>query len=176
MSRAMGRSMRARANLNEIWKVVGRIPIECGMASSPSLEPDAAAIKAAAGPYPIDALRFVQAGFGHAAKSDAELKGRAESGLLTELDRPERHMSGQHLCFRLAEFAIEQYGLMAPLVLRRWNIERTDDFGRIVYALIDLGYLRKSPDDSIDDFRAVYDFAEVFGDDRLRQFVGGTAN
>lgn len=146
------------------------------MASSPSVDPDVAAIKAAAGPYPIDALRFVQAGFGHASKSDAEQVGRMEAGSLQELDRPERHMSGQHLCFRLAEFAIEQYGLMAPLVLRRWNIERTDDFGRIVYALIELGYLRKSPDDSMDDFRGVYDFAEVFGDDRLRQFVGGMTN
>jgi uncharacterized repeat protein (TIGR04138 family) len=146
------------------------------MAIPQSLEPDMAAIKAAAGPYPVDALRFVQAGFGHAAKSDAERTRRMEAVALEELDRPEKHMSGQHLCFRLAEFAIEQYGLMAPLVLRSWNIERTDDFGRIVYALIELGYLRKSPDDSIEDFRGVYDFAEVFGDDRLRQFVGGTTN
>ncbi|MBM4101494.1 MAG: hypothetical protein FJ256_04450 [Phycisphaerae bacterium] len=146
------------------------------MATPQSLEPDVATIKAAAGPYPIDALRFVQAGFGHAAKSDSAQRGRIEAESLQELDRPEKHMSGQHLCFRLAEFAIEQYGLMAPLVLRRWNIERTDDFGRIVYALIELGYLRKSPDDSIDDFRGVYDFAEIFGDDRLRQFVGGTTN
>jgi len=162
--------------VDEICKVSSRTPIEWGMATPQSLEPDVATIKAAAGPYPIDALRFVQAGFGHAAKSDSAQRGRIEAESLQELDRPEKHMSGQHLCFRLAEFAIEQYGLMAPLVLRRWNIERTDDFGRIVYALIELGYLRKSPDDSIDDFRGVYDFAEIFGDDRLRQFVGGTTN
>lgn len=162
--------------MDEICKVSRRTPIEWGMATPQSLEPDVATIKAAAGPYPIDALRFVQAGFGHAAKSDSARRGRIEAESLQELDRPEKHMSGQHLCFRLAEFAIEQYGLMAPLVLRRWNIERTDDFGRIVYALIELGYLRKSPDDSIDDFRGVYDFAEIFGDDRLRQFVGGTTN
>ncbi|MFM7479990.1 MAG: hypothetical protein ACKO4V_02520, partial [Planctomycetota bacterium] len=83
------------------------------MAIPQSLEPDMAAIKAAAGPYTVDALRFIQASFGHAAKSDAERTRRMEVEALEELDRPEKHMSGQHLCFRLAEFAIEQYGLMA---------------------------------------------------------------
>lgn len=63
--------------------------------------------------------------------------------------------------------------MMAPLVLQRWNVQRTDDFGRIVFTLIELGFFRKSPNDSIDDFRSVYDFAEVFSQDRLRKHIMG---
>ncbi len=118
-------------------------------------------------PYPVAALNFVQAGFGHASKS-------ALPDSSSQLSTDDRHLSGQQLCLGLLEFAIEQYGMMAPVVLQRWNVQRTDDFGRIVFTLIDLGVFRKSPNDSIDDFRSVYDFAEVFAQDRLRKQISAT--
>jgi len=136
------------------------------MPSKESREPDLASIKAAAGPYPLEALRFVQTGFGHTAKSSPP-----DSSTLVGDDQ---HLSGQQLCMGLADFAIDQYGMMAPVVLNRWNVQRTDDFGRIVFALIELGFFRKSPNDSIEDFRSVYDFAEVFSQDRMRKHIIGT--
>lgn len=126
---------------------------------------DLATIRAAAGPYPVQALHFVQTGFGHTAK--------AALSDPSQLSPDDRHLSGQQLCMGLLEFAIEQYGMMAPVVLQRWNVQRTDDFGRIVFTLIDLGIFRKSPNDSIEDFRSVYDFAEVFAQDRLRKHIMG---
>jgi uncharacterized repeat protein (TIGR04138 family) len=41
-------------------------------------------------------------------------------------------------------------------------VNRTFDFGRIVYALIDGGLMSRTKDDNIDDFRNVYDFRATF--------------
>ena len=124
--------------------------------------------KLAKGPYPYEALTFVHAGFGHASKSALSAGG--------QLATDDRHLSGQQLCLGLMEFAIDQYGMMAPVVIKRWNVQRTDDFGQIVFALIELGALSKSPNDSIEDFRSVFDFAEVFSQDRLRKHILGSRN
>jgi uncharacterized repeat protein (TIGR04138 family) len=43
-------------------------------------------------------------------------------------------------------------------VLRQWNIQSTLDFGRIVFALIEAGQMQKTDDDTIEDFRNVFDF------------------
>lgn len=74
-----------------------------------------------------------------------------------------RHVSGQQLCQGLRELAVNRYGLLARTVLSHWNVTCTDDFGVMVYALIDRGELHNSENDSIDDFRRVYDFDEAFG-------------
>jgi uncharacterized repeat protein (TIGR04138 family) len=71
-------------------------------------------------------------------------------------------VTGQQLCLGLAELAIQQYGLMAQSVLESWNIHRTDDFGKIVFGLIECGLMSKTPQDSIDDFRSVFEFDETF--------------
>ncbi len=73
-----------------------------------------------------------------------------------------RHITGQQLCLGLRDFALRQYGLLARTVLTRWGIHRTEDFGTIVYALIDAGQLRRSREDAIEDFANVYDFDEAF--------------
>jgi len=46
-------------------------------------------------------------------------------------------------------------------------VHRTDDFGRMVFAMIDAGLLTKTPQDSFEDFRGVFDFGEAFSRDRL---------
>jgi uncharacterized repeat protein (TIGR04138 family) len=60
-------------------------------------------------------------------------------------------------------------------VLAGWNVRRTDDFGRIVFAMIDAGLFSKSSRDSIDDFRGVFDFQEAFSRDRLVSAIGRRA-
>ena len=74
-----------------------------------------------------------------------------------------RHVSGQQLCEGLREFALAHWGMLAPIVLQRWNIRRTVDFGKIVFTLVKHGKLAKTQDDTLDDFRDVYDFAKAFG-------------
>ena len=76
---------------------------------------------------------------------------------------PRRHVSGQQLCEGLRDMAMQRWGLLAPTVLKKWGIERTEDFGTIVYAMIDREELKTSDGDSIEDFRAVFDFDQVFG-------------
>ncbi len=77
--------------------------------------------------------------------------------------RPVRgHVSGQELAWACRDFAVEQFGLTARTVLQHWGLESTDDFGRIVFMLIELGLFMKDESDRLDDFDAVYDFDEAF--------------
>ena len=73
-----------------------------------------------------------------------------------------RHLTGAELAWACRDFALEQFGLLAPTVLHHWGITRTDDLGHIVFALIDVGLLARQPSDKREDFERVYDFAEVF--------------
>ena len=62
--------------------------------------------------------------------------------------------------------------MLAPAVLQHWHIHRTEDFGRIVYAMIEGEALSKTPEDSIEDFAGVYDFDEAFSNAQLAQRLG----
>lgn len=75
----------------------------------------------------------------------------------------QHHVSGQELCRALRDLAIERWGLMAKTVLAKWGIRRTIDFGNMVYLLIEHDYMRKTDEDSIEDFRDVYGFEKAFG-------------
>lgn len=115
---------------------------------------------AASTPYPIEAFAFVRDALEHTSNS---VHGPDAS----EATRLSRHVSGAQLCEGIREYAVQQFGRLAPTVLRRWNIHRTDDFGAIVYAMIEAGFLRKTDEDSIEHFRGVFDFAEAFRDANL---------
>jgi len=73
-----------------------------------------------------------------------------------------RHVTGQELCWGLRDYALAKWGLMAGAVLRGWNITSTEDFGRIVFALVENDFMQKEPHDTMEDFRAVYDFKTAF--------------
>src|SRR5262249_8485712 len=78
------------------------------------------------------------------------------------------HITGQQLCEGLRQYALVRWGLLARTVLRRWNITCTLDFGRIVFALVEGARLQKTEQDSMEDFRNVYDFRDAFeGDYRI---------
>ena len=81
---------------------------------------------------------------------------------MKELESLNRHVTGQQLCLALRDTALKRWGLMARSVLARWNINSTEDIGRIVFALVENGWLQKQPDDSIEDFDHVFDFAQSF--------------
>lgn len=115
------------------------------------------AIRERAGPYPPEAFLFVQEGLHETSENLFDREG------LMSGPEGNRHVTGQQLCLGLRDYALRQYGLLARTVLDHWNIRRTEDFGRIVFALVDAGLLRKTDQDSIEDFAGVYDFDEVFG-------------
>jgi uncharacterized repeat protein (TIGR04138 family) len=73
-----------------------------------------------------------------------------------------RHISGAELAWACRDFALEQFGLLAPTVLGHWGVHRTEDLGTIVFALIDGGLLARQASDRIEDFERVYEFGEAF--------------
>lgn len=75
-----------------------------------------------------------------------------------------RHVTGQELAWACRDFALRQFGLLAPHVLEFWGISRTADIGRIVYTLVDVGLLVTQPGDREADFEDVYEFAEAFSE------------
>jgi uncharacterized repeat protein (TIGR04138 family) len=74
-----------------------------------------------------------------------------------------RHVSGSELAWACRDFAREQFGLLAPHVLSHWGVTRTEDFGRIVFTLVEVGLLVTQPGDQEGDFEGVYDFDSAFG-------------
>ncbi len=116
-------------------------------------------ILSTAGPYPIEAFSFVREGLSYTAQHLHENP--------QDLSEAERHITGQQLCLCLRDFAIEKYGLLVGAVLDHWRVRRTDDFGRIVYAMVEAGLMSKTSNDSLDDFREVYDFGEVFSREEI---------
>ncbi len=134
------------------------------MAQQQQILVDWDAVLKVAGAYPMDALNFVREGLSFTVK-----RTHRDPESLPELDR---HVSGQQLCFGLRDFAIEQFGLLAPAVLRHWNINRTDDFGRIVFAMIGGGVMTRTDDDTLEDFRGVFEFGEAFSRSELVSRIG----
>ena len=80
---------------------------------------------------------------------------------VTQLPEP-RHITGQELLKGLKLYGLEQFGPLALQVFQHWGVQTTQDFGRIVFNLVDAKLLRKTEEDRLEDFREVYDFAEAF--------------
>jgi uncharacterized repeat protein (TIGR04138 family) len=103
--------------------------------------------------YPVDAFNFVREGLKYTVQK------------LNEDSATEQHITGRDLCWGLRDFALNRWGLLAPLVLRRWNISSTMDFGQIVFVMVEAGWMAKQDNDNLDDFRNVYDFRSAFKKD-----------
>jgi len=118
--------------------------------SRPSLDIDMVLARlerrAREGHYALAAYDFVLRGLDHTLRSLPEL----------------RHVSGQELVEGIETYAKSEFGPMAKHVLNAWGITRTDDFGAIVFELVEQGVLRKTQDDSPEDFADRFDFDEVF--------------
>jgi len=74
------------------------------------------------------------------------------------------HVTGQQLCYALAEYAAVEYGFLAYRVLKSWGIKSTGDIGELVYNMIAQGHMQKSPSDKREDFDDVFDLRESLED------------
>ncbi len=86
---------------------------------------------------------------------------RALDRKLRSMARP-RHIRGGELLGALAELAQIEFGPLARHVLREWGVVRTEDFGRIVFDLVENEVLARTEEDSFDDFVEGFSFEEVF--------------
>ena len=73
-----------------------------------------------------------------------------------------RHVTAHELLDTLRILALERYGTNAREQLRSWGVTRCEDFGEIVFALIDNGVFGKRPEDRKEDFENGYDFEIAF--------------
>ena len=72
------------------------------------------------------------------------------------------HVTGGELLEAIRRLARERYGVLAREVFESWGVRTTEDFGTIVFLLVEEGLLGKTEEDSIEDFRDVYSFEEAF--------------
>lgn len=101
--------------------------------------------------YDRDAYLFVREALDHTQKSVAR-DGRGSV----------RHVSGQELLAGIKDYALSQFGPMTMLVLEEWGVHNCQDFGEIVFNMVDFGILAKTEQDSRTDFTGGYQFFDAF--------------
>lgn len=82
-------------------------------------------------------------------------------GRMAEEPGADHHVSGGELLRGACELAVAQFGLMAPVVFKLWGIRTTDDFGELVFKLIQATRLSKSDRDEPEDFHDVFDLEKA---------------
>ena len=99
---------------------------------------------------------------------DKRYDPEAYSFIMTSLDytikklKRKGHVTGQELSEGVKDYCLDQFGPLARLVLEKWGIKSTNDFGEIVFNLINSGLLGKTEEDRKEDFHNRYDFKEAF--------------
>src|SRR5437588_6683592 len=73
-----------------------------------------------------------------------------------------RHVAGPELLEGLRQYALKEFGPMVVTVFSHWGIRSCQDVGHMVFNLIGAGIFGKTSQDSIDDFKNVFDFQEAF--------------
>jgi uncharacterized repeat protein (TIGR04138 family) len=107
--------------------------------------------------YAYEAYEFLF----HALHHTQKLLGReppevAEGEPAPPVDR-RHHVSGRELVEGARDLALREFGFMARTVFRQWGIQRTDDFGEMVFNLVEAGLMSKTDDDRKEDFCGVFD-------------------
>jgi uncharacterized repeat protein (TIGR04138 family) len=73
-----------------------------------------------------------------------------------------RHVSGPELLEGVRQYALKEFGPLVVTVFDNWGIRSCEDIGHMVFNLIGAGIFGKTDQDSIEDFKAVYDFRDAF--------------
>ncbi len=95
------------------------------------------------------------------AREAYELVREALDYTRTWMDR-KGHLTGQELLEGIRRYALEQFGPMTKTVLNMLGVRSCEDFGAIVFNLVEQKVFSKTSQDSMDDFRSGYDFDEAF--------------
>lgn len=101
--------------------------------------------------YHRDAYHFLREALDHTHKAIAKAHRHER-----------RHVSGGELLEGIRQYALDQFGPMTLMVLDEWGVRVTEDFGNLVFNLVDSKFLCKTEEDSIEDFKNCYDFTEAF--------------
>lgn len=72
------------------------------------------------------------------------------------------HIDGKQLCEGIREYACSAFGYLTKTVFANWGVTKTEDFGEIVFALVEAELLSKQESDTPEDFIEAFRFDEVF--------------
>jgi len=106
--------------------------------------------------YAYEAYEFLFVALGHTQKLLGRLPEAPE-----EDPESSHHVSGPELLAGVRDLALREFGLMARTVFRHWGINRTGDFGEIVFNLIEANLMSKTDQDARADFADVYDLDDA---------------
>jgi uncharacterized repeat protein (TIGR04138 family) len=101
--------------------------------------------------YARDAYVFLRDALDFTTKQQKKLKGMTV-----------RHVAGPELLDGVRQYALKEFGPMVITVFRCWGINCCEDIGNMVFNLIAAGIFGKTDEDSIEDFKSVYDFEDAF--------------
>jgi uncharacterized repeat protein (TIGR04138 family) len=101
--------------------------------------------------YAHAAYRFVREALDHTQK----LLGRSGTAEI-------HHVSGQELLEGIRAYALQQYGPMTLTVFQEWGVSGCEDFGELVFNMVEARILKKTDRDSREDFKNGFDFFEAF--------------
>jgi uncharacterized repeat protein (TIGR04138 family) len=73
-----------------------------------------------------------------------------------------RHVAGPELLEGVRLYALREFGPLVVTVFENWGIRNCEDIGHMVFNLIDAGIFGKTEEDSLEDFKSVYDFEDAF--------------
>ena len=104
------------------------------------------------GRYSPEAFRFLFEALPHAVRIAGKDKAEGTG----------RHVTGQEVLEGMRAHAEQLFGPLAAAVWRSWGVRETIDWGRVVFLLVENGLLNRQESDTIEDFRAGFDFDEAF--------------
>ena len=101
--------------------------------------------------YQRDAYAFLRDALDFTTKKQKKVKGISV-----------RHVTGPELLDGVRQYALKEFGPLVMTVFDNWGIHSCEDIGNMVFNLIGAGVFGKTEEDSIEDFKNVYDFGEAF--------------
>jgi uncharacterized repeat protein (TIGR04138 family) len=101
--------------------------------------------------YQRDAYVFLRDALDFTTKQQKKIKGATV-----------RHVAGPELLDGVRQYALKEFGPMVITVFDNWGIHCCEDIGHMVFNLIRAGIFGKTEEDSLEDFKNVYDFEEAF--------------
>lgn len=104
--------------------------------------------------FSLQAYRFIFEALDYTAKSLGKNLNSSCEG--------ERHVRGQQLLEGIRKYAMKEMGYMSPTIFELWGIKHDEDFGEIVFNLVESGLMGKTDSDSKQDFKSDCDFKTFF--------------
>jgi uncharacterized repeat protein (TIGR04138 family) len=101
--------------------------------------------------YGRDAYIFLRDALDFTTKQQKKIKGATV-----------RHVAGPELLEGVRRYALQEFGPMVMTVFSSWGIHCCEDIGHMVFNLIEAGIFGKTEEDSLEDFKNVYDFEVAF--------------